>query len=258
MGKGRSQARVSAGVATVGAVLAFVLVGGALTAWAAPPPALPASVDEPDGKWQPSFDYDNDGCYPTPAIGRDGTLNPGLKLGGAVNGSCHDASDLDNTNSYARSKCNNGWCAYMYALYFEKDQALPGPFPAGHRHDLEHVVVWVNDDQAKFVSVSQHQGYAKRAAADLSWDGTHAKVVYHKDGLSTHCFRFAGSDEQPENDHGTWQRPTLVSWNKFPDGIRDRLTGADFGEAQLALKNDRFPQDLAKAKPDGIPFDPFA
>ncbi|WP_407900917.1 NPP1 family protein [Scytonema sp. NUACC26] len=36
-----------------------------------------------------------------------------MDLGGDVNGNCRDESDLDNTNAYSRSKCNNGWCAYM-------------------------------------------------------------------------------------------------------------------------------------------------
>ena len=57
------------------------------------------------------------------------------------NGHCRDSWDLDNTNAYSRVKCNNGWCAYMYALYFEKDQAALGPGSAGHRNDWEHVVV---------------------------------------------------------------------------------------------------------------------
>ena len=86
-----------------------VLIPG--VAWADPPRALPAGYAAADGKWQPAFDYDGDGCYPTPAIGPDGTIAPGLNNSGALNGSCRDQSDLDNTNSYSRSKCNNGWCA---------------------------------------------------------------------------------------------------------------------------------------------------
>lgn len=226
-------------------------------AWADPPAALPSSVSEPDGKWQPAFDYDGDGCYPTPAIGPDGTIAPGLNNSGALNGNCHDQSDLDNTNSYARAKCNNDWCAYLYDLYFEKDQAVAGVDCCGHRHDLEHVVVWVNQDQAQFVSVSAHGDYSTHPRDQVAWDGTHAKVIYHKDGASTHCFRLASMDEQPENHYGTWQYPALVSWNNFPPGIRDTLTSADFGSASLAIKDGAFEDNLNKAKPDGIPFDPF-
>lgn len=39
---------------------------------------------------------------------------------------CRDSWDLDNTNGYSRYTCNNSWCGIVYALYFEKDQALPG------------------------------------------------------------------------------------------------------------------------------------
>ncbi|WP_397545624.1 NPP1 family protein [Saccharopolyspora rosea] len=237
---------------------ALLLVVPPGTAWADPPQALPASVAEPDGKWQPAFDYDGDGCYPTPAIGPDGTVAEGLEPSGALNGNCHDKSDLDNTNSYARAKCDpSGWCAYLYDLYFEKDQALDGVHDAfGHRHDIEHVVVWVHADKAEYVSTSAHGGYSTRPASEVAWEGSHAKVVYHKDGASTHAFRLAAADEQPENDYGTWQYPDLVSWNNFPDGIRDKLTGTDFGSASLAIKDGSFEDNLAKAKPEDIPFDP--
>ncbi|MPZ83923.1 MAG: hypothetical protein GEV28_27435 [Actinophytocola sp.] len=241
--------------AVVGAAVLMVAVPA--VAWADPPSALPASFAEADGRWQPAFDYDGDGCYPTPAIGPDGTVNPGLKNSGALNGNCHDQSDLDNTNSYSRAKCNNDWCAYLYDLYFEKDQAVPLVDCCGHRHDLEHVVVWVNQDQAQYVSVSAHGDYSTYPRSQVGWEGTHAKVIYHKDGASTHCFRLAGMTEQPENHYGTWQYPDLVSWDNFPPGIRDRLTGADFGSASLAIKDGAFEDNLDKAKPAGIPFNPY-
>lgn len=235
--------------------LVLVLPGIAL---AAPPPALPASHTEAEGMWQPAFDYDTDGCYPTPAIGPDGTLNGGLNTSGALNGNCRDRSDLDNTNSYARSRCDaSGWCAYMYGLYFEKDQVLPGC--CGHRHDLEHVVVWVQDGQARYVSASAHGDYDTRPADQVRWEGTHPKIVYHKDGGSTHAFRFAaGHDDPPENHYGVWQYPDLVGWDHFPPGIRDTLASADFGSAQLDLRDDRFGSALERARPAGIDFDPHA
>lgn len=246
---------------TVAAVLAVGLSPTA--AWADPPPALPSSVSGDDGKYQPAMDYDKDGCYPTPAIGSDGTINPGLKIGGDVNGNCRDESDLDNTNSYSRSKCNNGWCAYVYDFYFEKDQVSPGGGSLGHRNDWEHNVVWVDQSngQVGYVSTSQHGGYAVHPASDVIFDGTHAKIVYHKDGIGTHCFRLASSgDEPPENHKGTWQYPSLVSWDNYPSGIRDKLTSADFGDATMAIRDqgNAFNSNLQSAKPDGIPFDPNA
>ncbi|MGP4021249.1 NPP1 family protein [Saccharopolyspora sp. 5N708] len=241
------------------------LIGAALlvlgmppaAAFADPPKALPSSASEPDAKWQPAFDYDGDGCYPTPAIGSDGTVAPGLDLAGDVNGNCRDASDLDNTNSYARGKCNNGWCAYMYDLYFEKDQVVHGSGAfGGHRHDIEHVIVWVHNDEAKYVSASAHGDYDTKPASEVAWEGSHAKIVYHKDEPGTHAFRFASGDEQPENHKGAWQYPTLVSWDSFPSGIRDKLTSADFGKASLGIKDGSFEGNLENAKPQDIPFDP--
>ncbi len=229
------------------------------SAFAAPPPGLPGNADSQERAYQPAFDYDTDGCYPTPAIGPDGTVNPGLNPTGALNGSCRDAVDLDNTNGYSRAKCNNGWCAYMYGLYFEKDQALPGSSLGGHRHDWEHVVVWVRDGSVEYVSTSNHGSFTVHAKSAVRFEGTHAKVVYHKDGISTHCFRLATSnDEPPENHKGSWQYPTLVGWNGYPAGVRDKLTAYNFGSATFGLKDASFASHLASAEPAGIPFDPNA
>ncbi|CAL9523317.1 hypothetical protein SUDANB121_03899 [Nocardiopsis dassonvillei] len=251
----RPPSRLARRALALAAALVLVTPGIAL---AAPPAALPAAHTAEEGRWQPAFDYDTDGCYPTPAIGPDGTLNGGLKTTGALNGNCRDRSDLDNTNSYSRSKCDpSGWCAYMYALYFEKDQVLHGC--CGHRHDLEHVVVWVFGGEARHVSASAHGDYVTRPASQVRWEGTHPKIVYHKDGASTHAFRFAAAhDDPPENHYGVWQYPPLVGWDHYPPGIRDILTSADFGSAQLDLRDGSFPGALARAKPAGIDFDPWA
>ncbi|MEU6366963.1 NPP1 family protein [Streptomyces sp. NPDC046931] len=242
----------------VGSAVALVVAFPGI-ALAAPPRALPANADDLERTFQPAYDYDTDGCYPTPAIGPDGTLNGGLKPTGALNGSCHDASDLDNTNGYSRYKCNHGWCAIMYALYFEKDQAVPGISLGGHRHDWEHVVVWVRNNQAQYVSTSAHGDFDVYGRDRIRWDGTHPKIVYHKDGIGTHCFRPANSnDEPPENHRHTWQFPSLVGWNGYPAGVRDKLGRADFGSAHFGLRDDSFATHLAKAVPSGIAFDPDA
>lgn len=248
---------ISVLLATAAGML-FVFAG---VAFAEPPKALDWSAPWPDRTYEPAFDYDNDGCYPTPGIGRDGTIAPGLNPGGAVNGQCHDQSDLDNTNAYSRSKCNNGWCAYLYALYFEKDQAVAGSGLGGHKHDWEHVVVWVQDGGwPQYVSASAHGNYNTKSRNDIPWDdsGTHPKIIYHKDGIGTHCFRFANFGEQPENHEMSWQYPPLVGWDGFPAGLRDKLTSADFGAAQLGIREGSFSYELGKAKPAGIPFDPNA
>jgi hypothetical protein len=220
---------------------------------------LPQNADSLELTFSPAYDYDGDGCYTTAAISPDGTLNPGLKLGGDVNGHCHDMAQLDAANTYSREKCNNGWCAVVYASYFEKDQATLGPAAIGHTHDWEHVVVWTSDNQVQYVSVSQHSGYQVEPASEIRFDGTHPKVVYHKDGVSTHCFRFANAnDDPPENATGAWFYPPLVGWNGYPAGLRDKLMNADFGSATIKINDARFDDALANSEPSGIPFDPNA
>ncbi|WP_414495747.1 NPP1 family protein [Streptomyces sp. CRN 30] len=238
---------------------AALVVAFPATAFAAPPPALPGNATAQESAYQPAFDYDTDGCYPTPAIGSDGSVNGGLNPTGALNGNCRDASDLTNTNGYSRAKCDGDWCAYMYGLYFEKDQALAGTSIGGHRHDWEHVVVWVRGGAVEYVSTSNHGSFTVHARSAVRFDGSHAKVVYHKDGISTHCFRLAtAGDEPPENHQGTWQYPTLVGWDGYPAGLRATLSAYDFGSANFGLKDASFASHLASAKPSGIDFDAYA
>lgn len=242
-----------------GAALAVVAVT-ATPALAAPPAELPGRADAIETTWQPAYDYDTDGCYPTPAIGPTGIVNGGLKPSGSLSGDCHDTYDLDNTNGYARHKCNNGWCAVAYGLYFEKDQALAGSSIGGHRHDWEHVVVWVQNGVARHVATSAHGDFDSAPASSVRWTGNHPKIVYHKDGIGTHAFRLAGSgDEPPENGYRTWQYPSLVGWNGFPStGIRNALSAYNFGSASFGLKDASFVGLITEAMPAGIAFDPAA
>jgi lysophospholipase L1-like esterase len=224
-----------------------------------PPTALPQNATDADLKWQPGLDYDSNGCYNVPAIGPTATggLDPAYISYGLDHNNttsslyCHDKRDLDNTNAYSRQRCNNGWCVYLYDYYFEKDVAVEHVVDAGgHVHDWEHIAVWVQNDQAKWVSASQHGHYEVKAAGDVRWDGTHAKMVYSKDGGATHFFRFAtAADDPPENDYHTWRRSALVSYNGFPGTLRDQLFNADFGHATIAIKDGTFGGDLERAMP---------
>ncbi|KAI6360761.1 hypothetical protein MCOR25_006647 [Pyricularia grisea] len=221
------------------------------------PQALPLKADARYLKFQPSMDFDTDGCYNWPAIDKKGTVSAGLPSGTTVparSSGCRDPSDLDNNNVYARRRCNRGWCAYMYAYYFPKDV---GAFlgAGGHRHDWEHVIVWTksdvgtggayNNERVMYVGASEHGGYDVKPVAKVRMDGTHPKIVYHLDGIRTHAFRFADEDDDEiENAKGVWFRGDLVSWDGFPSGVRQKLLSADFGSAHLALKDGDFTQDL--------------
>ncbi len=227
-------------------------------------PNLPQSAGGYEASFSPAYDYDGDGCYPVAAIAPDGTLNPGLNPSGAVNGNCRDQSDLDRTQTYARSKCNNGWCAVVYASYFEKDQPLDGSGIGGHRHDFEHVISWVDQasNQVEFVTTTQHSSQVTYPRSQVRFDGSHPKAVYHKDGPSTHYFRIANdNDEPPENHYHSWRQPPIVDWNGWPSiSLRDTLMNADFGSATIKItdKDDRFRYLLNASRPTGVPFDPWA
>jgi lysophospholipase L1-like esterase len=241
------------------ATMGLTVCGMALTASPAaaadpdPPTALPQNATAADLKWQPDLDYDTDSCYNVPAIGPDGRISAGLEHANtSLSGGCRDTSDLDNTNAYSRQRCNSGWCVYLYDYYFEKDVATANiGSDAGHRHDWEHIAVWVKDDKAEYVSASQHGDYVVRTAEQVRWDGTHPKLVFHKDGGSTHNFRLAtAADEPTENAYSpSWRRSALVSYNGFPGGLRDQLFSHDFGSASIAIKDDSFADNLEEAIP---------
>jgi len=254
--------------------LLFAALLAASTAWAGPlkprapnpPAALPQRATDNDLRWQPVLDFDKDGCYNVPAIDSSGNVAEGLGHH-YTSGSrdCRDESDLDNNNVYSRQRCNSGWCVYLYDYYFEKDVAVQHFIDAGgHRHDWEHIAVWVRDGggqgSAEYVAASAHGKYDIRKASDVRWEGDHPKIVYHKDGGSTHAFRFASprDDDKVENHKGRWFLGPLVSYLGFPsDEIRDKLFAHDFGGASIAIKDggNAFAHNIEKAKPKGITFD---
>lgn len=258
-------------------------------AWAGePPPKLPESAQDLVFRFSPYFDFDTDGCYPSVAIGRNGALNPGEDRQGHPEARCRDESDLDNSNLYARTRCRLGggawgdrvYCGTVYSLYFQKDQVLPlsacdGCDAGGHRHDVENVVMWTisqtdNDwdpanKVATDVAVSQHHGYQLLAANDaqvryLGSGRQHAKIVYHKDGGSTHVLRFANAgDDAVENHKHVWWRPTLVQWETMSgDGAitnaeLHRLFNNDNWGAAFHFNDNRICQTLRDSKPASFP-----
>ena len=219
---------------------------------------LPKAADDIEFKYQPLMDFDTDGCYNTAAIDPSGSTNPGLgPVAKSPSSQCHDKNRLDNNNVYSRKRCNNGWCAVMYEYYFEKDQTVWGSYGTGHRHDWENVVVFAKDNQVKWVAPSCHGKYDQKTGSFLK-DGTHAKVVYHKDGGLTHCIRMANDsdDKKIENATGSWFTGALVGWNNWPAGLRDKMLKAWSGGVGPKLDNE-FEQSLRNAAGGNVPgFDP--
>ena len=258
-----------------------------------PPSPLPPKSSRLEKTFQPAFDYDTDSCYPVPAISSSGEVATGLPLNGTVSSKCRTASRLASTNSYSRYKCDAraGWAGIVYTLYFEKDQVSWGPGSPGHRHDWEHVVVWVRvgggagagagagakvTSEVAYVATSKHGNFVVHSLPSVRFllvhhnDGghpggadprqtRHPKVVYHKDGWSTHCFRIAAPhDDPPENHSGRWHFPPLVGWDDgFPPPVRQKLVAADFGKANFGIKDGNFQNNLRKAMPSEVRDDGF-
>lgn len=221
-----------------------------------PPSALPQNAPADHLRWQPALDFDQDSCYNVPAVDAHGTIAHGLYHHFAgLSSRCRSVSDLTNNNVYSRRRCNNGWCAYLYDYYFEKDVMFPWFLDFGHRHDWEHIVVWVKDEAIEYVAVSAHGKYEVTKARDVRWKDEHPLVVYHKDGIGTHSFRLArDTDEVLENASGDWFRGALVSYEGLPEHVAKVLFSHDFGKAIMAIKDSKFSSNLEKAMPDGISF----
>jgi hypothetical protein len=233
---------------------------------------LPQNAGGLESSFAPAYDFDQDSCYPAAAITQLGEINPGLPLTGDITEGCREPADLERTQLYARSICNNGWCAVMYGTYFRKDESQrpignPGTevnnrpsTGTGHTNDWEHAISWINQstNQVEFVSVTAHGDYHTFPRSEVQFENTHPKIVYHKDGFLTHVLRVAdGSDQQVQNASGAWFHPPLVDWNGFPTTkLRDKLVNADFGEAKLDLRDGSFQEHLAKAKPQEVPLNP--
>ncbi|KAI4936813.1 uncharacterized protein J4E92_001538 [Alternaria infectoria] len=172
-------------------------------------------------KWQPVLDWDKDVCYQTSAIDSNGNTNPGLDAKFSV-GECRDSSRQWNCNTYARERCNHGWCVYMYAYYSEMDRAVADT--TGH-HD--------NADPR-----------------DVRWEGYHPKLVAHRGGANTASLRLAkAADDNIENDLGIWQACHLQQIGVMDNGLAQGLLNTNWGNAHMDLPDGRFQEQLEKYMP---------
>jgi hypothetical protein len=220
---------------------------------------LPEAEDSIEITLQPLLDFDKDGCYNTAAIDPDGNTNPGKQATGTPEGQCRDKVQLENSNTYSRKRCNNGYCAVMYEYYFEKDQAALGSYGTGHRHDWENIVVFSKGNDVVRVAPSCHADY-KGASNSFPRNDKHPLLVYHKDGAGTHCFRIASDNDvqNPENAFGGFYRSPLVGWDHWPSvSLRQKMLDAWSGGIGPKLDTE-FGDSLKKAAGDGVPgFDPY-
>ena len=233
-------------VALSASALTVGLTGSANAAVLTP---LGAKAGTFEKKYMPLFDYDTNGCLPAAAVDASGKLNGGLDNSGAIVGGCRN-NHLGKANTYTQSWCKNGWCAYIYALYFEKDQAQNGLDVGGHRHDWESVVVFQKQGAEKpsYVAASRHGGYSTHPISEVPMNGNRVEIVYHKDGSSTHAFRFAKWGEVPRAwGNGTWDEPALVDINQMADTPRNALWSSKWGKANFPLTGN-FQDNINKAR----------
>ncbi|MDX3454013.1 NPP1 family protein [Streptomyces sp. ME02-8801-2C] len=210
---------------------------------------LPENAGTFQKKYRPVFDYDTDSCFPAAAVDASGKLNGGLNNSGSITGGCR-TDHLGKANTYSQGWCKNGWCAYLYALYFEKDQTLAGADAFGHRHDWESVVVFQKQgaEAPSYLSASRHGGYSTHPINEVPMDGNHVKIVYHKDGASTHAFRFAQWGETAEAwSDGGWDTPALVTMENMADAPRNALWNSKWGDANFPLTGN-FQANINKAR----------
>lgn len=159
---------------TLGVMLSTNIFADELPRWDTTITQYNKSVVE---RFHPQFDFDGDGCYAATPFDRDRNLsqNPGLSATGTPGGACSDSNWVQFSNTLHRQLCKIQFtgsgqilrCAHFYELYFEKDQALGFSFLAGHRHDIETVIVWTGqtwdnghyNEFATHVSTSAHGNY---------------------------------------------------------------------------------------------------
>ena len=222
--------------------------------------ALPTQVDV--AAVAPVFDFDGDGCLPSAGISRSGDQNGGLNPSGSLTGGCRSSNFLELSNTVHRYACAKSggttYCGHFYALYFEKDQILSG-ITSGHRHDWEYAAVWTADGVVTHGSYSAHGDLTTEDASSLEFDDGHLKIVYHKDGISTHAMRFANLGEIAENPYGAFVIPPIISWYEFTGSgwnnlvMRTLLNNYDYGSANLPMSDGNFLQNLNEFKPDSYP-----
>lgn len=221
---------------------------------------VPSCASIVESNYQPAFDFDTDSCYNSPAVDGAGNVNPGRDTCEIADPSnaveCRQQSYLDGNNVYVRSRTNNGWTALLWGYYFETDAKGCG---SGHRHDWEHVVVWLEGDTPRYVAASAHGGYDVRSMDEVLQFAGHPAIVYHRDGSSTHAMRFATQEDDDviENHTGQWFYGPVVDYQGFPSTeVRDAMIGNDWGSGKIDFSDERIADALELAKGgNDIPLD---
>ena len=202
---------------------------------------LQFGANETMERFLPRLEIDS-GCRPYTAVDKDGNYNAGLQDSGSESGNC---TAQDKQQVYTRSKqVNADTYAIMYAYYFPKDNGYLIP-SIGHRHDWEHVVVFItnlNESNEELVGAaySAHGGVSSTRSPSKTGDQIYIAYGYH--GSFTHSFE-EGSD-------GANNKHILISWDNLPSESKTTLNNQSFGSAVVPFKDtsDRFNSLIEQAR----------
>lgn len=126
----------------------------------------------------------------------------------------------------------------MYAWYMPKDSPASG---MGHRHDWEHVVIWLSAGNTSAtvegVAVSQHGLHEKDTSPPMKGDTP--LIGYKSYWPLNHQMIFTDEvgGEQP-----------LIAWESLTDAARTALSETDFGSGNVPMKDASFEDKLESAK----------
>ncbi len=174
--------RLSLMIGTAAAMLVAQATPAFAQGWPAPVSPLPERATALDKRFQPAIDFDTDVCFNVPAVDAAGAISPAASTYATrPPASCRSASYRTQSNVYARSRCNNGYCGRVYSYFWQSDFS--------HAYDWESIIVWTTDQGtgSRVVGVTRgdHGKWDTRATSGgqlrfvSDSSGEHAKLVFH-------------------------------------------------------------------------------
>ncbi|KAF1790062.1 Necrosis inducing protein [Phytophthora cactorum] len=184
-------------------------------------------------KFKPQLHITN-GCHPYPAVNAAGETSGGLATQGAPSAACKGSGW--GSQVYGRSTWYKGRWAIMYSWYFPKDSPSTG---LGHRHDWEHVIVWINNpDVANPKILARILQVRSPKAGTVA--GNTAKINYESHWPVNHAL--------DSTDKGGETQP-LIMWDQMTEAARRSLNTVGFGNANVPMNDGNFMRKIANASP---------
>jgi hypothetical protein len=224
-------------IATLGAVDVSAIGHDQVVPWPQPEPVTVA--EKAAVMFKPSIHITN-GCHPYPAVNGAGETGEGLEIMGSDSAGCKGSGF--GSQVYGRSMWYRDVWAIMYSWYFPKDSPMP---KMGHRHDWEHVVVWISNPEVNptilAVSPSAHDGYSKILnPPPETVDGGHVKVNYYSTFPMNHALESTNLGGEVQD---------LIMWEQMTDEARNSLNTFSWGDANVPMNDGNFESKLGKAWP---------